>query len=114
MQLKIGNVQLDNNVLFAPIAGFSEVGFRHMCSKYGAGLTYTELVSAKGLCYGNKGTEELLAREDFSTPCAVVENLFDGTTHVYIHDFKICKSFVLRGFVHKFGIAAEKLNGARR
>lgn len=65
MQLKIGNVQLDNNVLFAPIAGFSEVGFRHMCSKYGAGLTYTELVSAKGLCYGNKGTEELLAREDF-------------------------------------------------
>ena len=66
MQLKIGNVQLDNNVLFAPIAGFSEVGFRHMCSKYGAGLTYTELVSAKGLCYGNKGTEELLAREDLS------------------------------------------------
>lgn len=45
---------------------------------------------------------------------AVVENLFDGTAHVYIHDFKICKSFVLCGFVHKFGIAAEKLNGARR
>ncbi len=71
MQLKIGNVQLENTVVFAPIAGFSEVGFRHLCSKYGAGLVYTELVSAKGLCYGNKGTEELLAREDFSTPCAV-------------------------------------------
>lgn len=71
MQLKIGDVQLKNNLLFAPIAGFSEVGFRHMCSKYGAGLTYTELVSAKGLCYGNKGSEELLAREDFDVPCAV-------------------------------------------
>lgn len=71
MQLKIGDVQLENNVFFAPIAGFSEVGFRHMCAKYGAGLTYTELVSAKGLCYGNKGSEELLAREDYSTPCAV-------------------------------------------
>lgn len=71
MQLKIGDVQLENNVFFAPIAGFSEVGFLHMCAKYGAGLTYTELVSAKGLCYGNKGSEELLAREDYSTPCAV-------------------------------------------
>ena len=71
MQLKIGDVQLENNVFFAPIAGFSEVGFRHMCAKYGAGLTYTELVSAKGLCYGNKGSEALLAREDYSTPCAV-------------------------------------------
>ena len=71
MQLKIGNVQLESNIVFAPIAGFSEVGFRHMCAKYGAGLTYTELVSAKGLCYGNKGTQELLAREDFSSPCAV-------------------------------------------
>ena len=71
MQLKIGDVQLENNIVFAPIAGVSEVGFRHMCAKYGAGLTYTELVSAKGLCYGNKGTQELLAREDFSSPCAV-------------------------------------------
>ena len=71
MQLKIGDVQLESNIVYAPIAGFSEVGFRHMCAKYGAGLTYTELVSAKGLCYGNKGTQELLAREDFSSPCAV-------------------------------------------
>ena len=71
MQLKIGDVQLESNIVFAPIAGFSEVGFRHMCAKYGAGLTYTELVSAKGLCYGNNGTQELLAREDFSSPCAV-------------------------------------------
>lgn len=69
--LKIGDVQLNNNVVFAPIAGFSEVGFRHLCAKYGAGLTYTELVSAKGLVYGNKGTEELLATTDIENPCAV-------------------------------------------
>lgn len=69
--LKIGDVQLKNNLVFAPIAGFSEVGFRHLCAKYGAGLTYTELVSAKGLVYGNKGTEELLATTDIETPCAV-------------------------------------------
>lgn len=69
--LTVGNVQLKNNLLFAPIAGFSEVGFRHLCAKYGAGLTYTELVSAKGLVYGNKGTEELLATTEIETPCAV-------------------------------------------
>lgn len=69
--LTIGDVQLKNNLVFAPIAGFSEVGFRHLCAKYGAGLTYTELVSAKGLVYGNKGTEELLATTDIETPCAV-------------------------------------------
>ena len=69
--LTVGNVQLKNNLVFAPIAGFSEVGFRHLCAKYGAGLTYTGLVSAKGLVYGNKGTEELLATTDIEKPCAV-------------------------------------------
>ena len=69
--LKIANVELQSNLLFAPIAGFSEVGYRHLCMKFGAGLTFTELVSAKGLCYGNKGSEELLATTDTTTPCAV-------------------------------------------
>jgi len=71
MSLTIGNVKLNSNVVFAPIAGFSEVGFRHMCAKFGAGLTYTELVSAKGLVFGNKGTEELIATTPIETPCAV-------------------------------------------
>lgn len=71
MQLSIGNVQLKSNLVFAPIAGFSEVGFRHLCAQYGAGLTFTELVSAKGLVYGNKGTQELLATTDVEKPCAV-------------------------------------------
>ena len=71
MNLKIGDVELKSNLLFAPIAGFSEVGYRHLCAKYGAGLTYTELVSAKGLVFGNKGSEELLATTDITTPCAV-------------------------------------------
>lgn len=71
MQLSIGNLQLKSNLVFAPIAGFSEVGFRHLCAQYGAGLTFTELVSAKGLLYGNKGTQELLATTDVEKPCAV-------------------------------------------
>ncbi len=67
--LRIGNVNLKSNLLFAPIAGFSDVGLRHLCAEYGAGLTFTELVSAKGIVYNNKGTAELLATLD--SPCAV-------------------------------------------
>lgn len=69
--MKIGNVQLGNNLFMAPIAGFTEVGFRHLCAKFGAGLTYTELVSAKGIVFNNKGTHELLATTPSTTPCAV-------------------------------------------
>jgi len=61
MALSIGKVKLDNNIIFAPIAGFSDVGFRSLCAKFGAGLTVTELVSAKAIVYHNKGTDELLA-----------------------------------------------------
>ena len=71
MSLTIGNVKLNSNIVFAPIAGFSEVGFRHLCAKFGAGLTYTARVSAKGLVFGNKGTEELIATTPIQTPCAV-------------------------------------------
>ncbi len=71
MQLEIGGIKLKSNLVFAPIAGFSEVGFRRLCAKFGAGLTYTELVSAKGLVYNNKGTEELLATTCDEEHCAV-------------------------------------------
>lgn len=67
--MEIGGVQLKSNLLFAPIASFSNVAFRHICSEFGAGLTFTELVSAKGLVYGNKGTEPLIATLD--APSAV-------------------------------------------
>jgi len=59
--LTIGNIKLENNLIFAPIAGFSDVGFRSLCSNYGAAMTVTELVSAKAIVYKNKGTTELLS-----------------------------------------------------
>ncbi len=69
--MNIGGVELANDLLFAPIAGFSDVGFRHLCGEYGAALTVTELVSAKGLCYRSKGTEDLLAVTDDPSKKAV-------------------------------------------
>lgn len=69
--LHIGEIKLKSDLIFAPIAGFSDVGARVLCARYGAGLVYTEMVSAKGLCYGNKGTEDLLYTTSFDTPIAV-------------------------------------------
>lgn len=69
--LHIGDLKLKSDIIFAPIAGFSDVGARALCARYGAGLVYTEMVSAKGLCYGNKGTADLLYATEIDCPIAV-------------------------------------------
>lgn len=58
--LTIGNVTLLNNIILAPMAGVTDLPFRLLCSKQGAGLTCMEMVSAKAIWYGNKNTESLL------------------------------------------------------
>lgn len=59
-KLKIGNVMLQNNVILAPMAGVSDLPFRLLCKKQGAGMVCMEMVSAKAVLYRNKNTEELL------------------------------------------------------
>lgn len=50
-KLKIGNVELENNIFLAPMAGITDLPFRLVCKKYNPGLVYTEMVSGKGLMY---------------------------------------------------------------
>ncbi|MBQ8229737.1 MAG: tRNA-dihydrouridine synthase [Clostridia bacterium] len=74
MQLKpitIGNVTTANNVFLAPLAGYTNYPFRRLCKGYGAGLCYTEMVSAKGLKYGSENTKELLYTDENEGLCAV-------------------------------------------
>lgn len=68
---KIGNVKIKSNVVLAPMAGFSDVGLRELAYNYGAGLTYTEMVSAKALEYNNVKTHELLNTTKNQKPIAV-------------------------------------------
>lgn len=49
-----------NNVLLAPLAGVTDMAFRQICAEQGAGLTYTEMISAKGIQFKNARTYELL------------------------------------------------------
>lgn len=68
--VNIGNIKIENNVFLAPMAGVTDLTFRKICREWGAGVTYTEMVSAKGLFFGDKKTPELLARSDGETPSA--------------------------------------------
>lgn len=60
MKLKIGNVEIENNIILAPMAGVTDLPFRILCKEQGCGLMYTEMVSAKAVYYNNKNTKELL------------------------------------------------------
>ena len=56
----IAGMVCPNNVFLAPMAGYTNLPMRTMCEAFGAGLTFTEMVSAKGLHYGNEETQKLL------------------------------------------------------
>ncbi len=58
--LDIAGLQTKNNVFLAPLAGYTNYPFRRLCERLGAGLTFTEMTSCKGLKYGNENTKQLL------------------------------------------------------
>ena len=55
--LKIGSVTLPNNLILAPMAGVTDLPFRLLCSRQGAGMSCMEMVSAKAILYQNKNTD---------------------------------------------------------
>ena len=59
--LKIGNVEMPNPLVLAPMAGVTDLPFRVLCKEQGAGLICMEMVSAKAILYKNKNTEDLLS-----------------------------------------------------
>lgn len=70
-KIKIGNVELNNNLLLAPMAGITDRAFRIICEKFGPGLVCTEMISAKGLYYDDSKTKQLLNMKDEKHPIAV-------------------------------------------
>ena len=67
----IGNVEIKNNVILAPMAGVTDLPFRLLCKEQGCGMLYSEMVSAKAILYNNKNTEELLNVVPGENPIAV-------------------------------------------
>lgn len=70
-KLKIGNIEIENNLILAPMAGVTDLPFRLLLKEQGCGLLYTEMVSAKAIQYRNKNTYALLAVEPEERPVAL-------------------------------------------
>ena len=68
--MTIGNIEIKSKLALAPMAGVSDLAFRTICRELGAGLTYTEMVSAKALVYKDKKTRELLKLGEEEHPIA--------------------------------------------
>ena len=70
-KLKIGDLELENNILLAPMAGITDLSFRIICKKYGnPGLVCTEMVSSKALYYNDEKTKKLLNIQGEKQPIA--------------------------------------------
>jgi len=69
--VRIGNVTIDSRLYLAPMAGVTDAAFRQICREHGAGLSCTELVSAKALCYDDEKSKRLLFLAPNETPGAV-------------------------------------------
>ena len=95
MSIFLKDVELKSNLILAPMAGFTDVAFRHMCLKFGAGLVCTEMVSSKALHYKNKKTEELLVSFDSDRPTAV---------QIFGHEPEIMAEAVKNPLLEKFDV----------
>lgn len=70
-KLKIGNVELNNNIILAPMAGVTDLAFRKICKDCGAGLVETEMVSAKAIYYGDEKTLKMINTEGEKRPISM-------------------------------------------
>lgn len=86
--LKIGEVELENNILLAPMAGITDLPFRLICKQYGAGLVCTEMVSSKAIFYNDEKTKKLLNIKNEKRPIQAqifgsdVQSLIQATKYV--------------------------------
>lgn len=69
--MRIGNAQLKGNIFLGPMAGVTDLPFRLLCKEQGADLVYTEMISAKGIQYHNKNTENMLMVREEERPVAL-------------------------------------------
>lgn len=70
-KLKIGNIELENNILLAPMAGITDKPFRMIAKQYNPGLVCTEMVSSKGLYYNDDKTKLLLDTQGEKRPISM-------------------------------------------
>lgn len=71
MKWKIGNVEIPNRFVLAPMAGVTDLAFRRLCKEQGAGLLCMEMISAKAISYKNKNTRALMEIDPVEHPISM-------------------------------------------
>ena len=87
MKWKIGNIEIENQIVLAPMAGFSNTAFRRIIKSMGASLLYAEMVSDKALVYESKKTFELLQMDESERP--IVQQIFGSDKESFVKAAKI-------------------------
>lgn len=70
-EIRVGNIELKNNVFLGPMAGVTDIPFRKICRKFSPGLTFTEMASSKAMEYESKKTEKLLEIMEDERPSVI-------------------------------------------
>lgn len=84
---KIGNVEIKNKVVLAPMAGISNTSYRKIIKEMGAGLIYAEMVSDKAICYSNDKTFDLLKMSEEERP--ISQQIFGSDKDSFVEAAKI-------------------------
>ena len=56
--IKIGDLNIENNIFLAPMAGVTDLAYRKICKEFGAGLVYTEMVSSRAIFHNDEKTKQ--------------------------------------------------------
>ncbi len=86
MAFYIGNVKINNRIVFAPMAGVSNISFRTIIKEMGAGLIYSEMISAMGIKYGSKKTIDLINFNEEERPISI--QIFGNDVLSFVHSAK--------------------------
>ena len=86
MAYKVKNILINSKVVLAPMAGVTNIAYRKMCKKFGAGMVTTEMISDKGIFYNDKKTKDLALIDDIEHPVAV--QIFGGEIDTLVNAAK--------------------------
>ncbi|MBQ8205885.1 MAG: tRNA dihydrouridine synthase DusB [Bacilli bacterium] len=82
----IKDIYIDSKVVLAPMAGVTNIAYRKMCKRYGAGMVTTEMISDKGIFYHDKKTKDMASIDDNEHPVAI--QIFGGEIDTLINAAK--------------------------
>jgi len=90
MSFKIGNIEIKNRIVLAPMAGISNTSYRKIIKEMGAGLIYAEMVSDKAIVYGSKKTFDMLKMDEVERP--ISQQIFGSDIDSFVEAAKIIES----------------------